>query len=87
MGEEAWEMGDGYELALALAAVAVVEEEEARLDDRRRPGGGGAYCRIMTPWLGPPTVAASSSSFSLSPEKRVNCFCVSSTMRRAFRSR
>lgn len=41
------------------------------------------YWRMMLNWLEPLAVTSS----SLSPEKRVNCFCVSSTILRAFRSR
>jgi hypothetical protein len=75
-GEEAWEeTGDGYELTAV----------EALADFCLAPGG--TYCLMMIFLLDPAAGASSSSSLSLSPEKRVNCFCVSSTILRAFRSR
>lgn len=74
-GEEVCETGDGYE----LAAVAV-------LGDLLYLPPGGTYC-LMTILLLLDPAAGASSSFSLSPENRVNCFWVSSTILKAFRSR
>lgn len=84
----ACETGDGYEpetgLLLLLMLGAEVVLVAALLDGDERPPGG-MYCRMMMSLLG--DAPGPSSSLSLSPEKRVNCFWVSSTILRALRSR
>lgn len=90
MGVAACETGDGYGPATGLLLVLLVLGLEELLvvavaldGDDRSPGG--MYCRMMMSLVG--DTPGPSSSRSLSPEKRVNCFWVSSTILRALRSR